>query len=74
MFLITIALEIVNQAEINMSSSLFKLGRYNRVFLEIWAQIPYVSPYVETVSCGEFFLTKILQKSSQGPTKVLFFS
>ncbi len=34
---------------------------------------PYMSPYVETASCGEFFLTKILQKSSQGPTKVLFF-
>ncbi len=38
------ALETVNQAEINMSNkigdSLFKLGRYNRVFLEIWAQIP----------------------------------
>ncbi len=34
---------------------------------------PYMSPYVETVS-WEFFLAKILQKSSQGPTKVLFFS
>ncbi len=33
---------------------------------------PYMSPYVETVSCGEFFLTKIFQKSSQGPTKVHF--
>ncbi len=32
-----------------------------------------MSPYVETVSCGEFFLARILQKSSQGPTKVLFF-
>ncbi len=43
MFLIT-ALETVNQAEINMSSkmgdSLFKLGRYKRVFLEIYPQIP----------------------------------
>ncbi len=34
---------------------------------------PYMSPYVEQVSCGEFFLTEILQKSSQGPTKVHFF-
>ncbi len=38
------ALETVNQAEINMSSkmgeSLFKLGRHNRVFLEICVQIP----------------------------------
>ncbi len=37
-------LETVNQAEININSkmgdSLFKLGRYNRIFLEIWAQIP----------------------------------
>ncbi len=32
----------------------------------------YMSPYVETVSCGEFFLAEILQKSSQGPTKVFF--
>ncbi len=34
---------------------------------------PYMSTYVETVSYGKFFLVKILQKSSQGPTKVLFF-
>ncbi len=34
---------------------------------------PYMSPYIEIVSCGEFFLAKILQKSSQGPTKVHFF-
>ncbi len=34
---------------------------------------PYKSPYVEMVSCGEFLLTKILLKSSQGPTKVLLF-
>ncbi len=34
---------------------------------------PDMSPYVEMVSCGEFFLVKILQKSSQGPTKVHIF-
>ncbi len=38
------ALETVDHAEINMSckmgESLFKLGRYNMVFLEMWAQIP----------------------------------
>ncbi len=34
---------------------------------------PYMSPYVETVTCGELFLAKILQKSSPGPTKVHFF-
>ncbi len=32
-----------------------------------------MSPYVETVSCGEFFLAKILQKSSSLPTKFIFF-
>ncbi len=70
------ALETVNQAEINKSSkmgdSLFKLGRYNRVFLEIWAQIP-MRPCVETVSCGDFFLVKILQKGLHGNTKINFF-
>ncbi len=34
---------------------------------------PYMSTYVETVSCGKFFLAKILQKNTQGHTKVLFF-
>ncbi len=37
-------LETANQAEINigrkMGDSFFKLGRYNRGFLEIWEQIP----------------------------------
>ncbi len=59
-----------------MGDSLFKIGRYHRVFLEIrnLGTNPYMSPYVETVSCvGVFFLAKILQKSSQGPTKVNFF-
>ncbi len=71
------ALETVNQAEINMSSkmgdSLFKLGRYNRVFLETWAQIPIWVPILKEWAVGSFFLAKILQKSSQGPTKVHFF-
>ncbi len=53
--------------------SLFKLGRYNRVFKHKLGTNPYMSPYVETVICGEFSLTKILQKNSQWPTKVHFF-
>ncbi len=70
-------LETVNQAEINMNSkmgeSLYKLGRYNRVFLEIWAQILIWAPMLKQWAVGSFFLAKIRQKSSQGPTKILFF-
>ncbi len=71
------ALETVNQAEINISSKmggpLFKLGRYNRVFLEIWAQIPIWAPMLKQWAIGSFFLVKILQKSLQGPTQIPFF-
>ncbi len=71
------ALETVNQAEIKMSSkmgnSLFKLGRYNRVFQEIWAQIPVWAPMLKQWAVGSSFLTKILQQSSQWHTKVHFF-
>ncbi len=71
------ALETVNQAEINMNSKMGGLPFQSR---EVQQGIPrnlstnpYMSTYVEMVSCGEFFLAKILQKSSQGPTKVHFF-
>ncbi len=56
-----------------MGDSLFKLGRYNGVFLEIWAQIPIWASMLKQWAVGSFLLMKILQKSSQGPTKVLFF-
>ncbi len=66
-------LETANQAEINMIS---KIGEYlfKQGIPRNLGTNPYMSPYVEKGSCGEFFLTKILQKSSQRPTKVLFFS
>ncbi len=52
------ALETVNQAKINMSSKMgglpFKLGRYNRVFLEIWAQIPIWAPTLKQWAIGSF--------------------
>ncbi len=53
-------LQLSNQAEINMSSkmghSLFKLGRYNRVFLEICAQIPIWTPMLKQWAVGSFFI------------------
>ncbi len=53
-------LETINQAEINMSikmgDSLFKLGRYNWEFLEIWAQIPIWAPMLKQWAVGSFFL------------------
>ncbi len=52
------ALETVNQAEINLSSkmgdSLFKLGRYNRVLIEIWAQILIWAPMLKHWAVGIF--------------------
>ncbi len=56
-----------------IGDSLFKQGRCNRVFLEIWTQIPIWAPMLKLWAVGRFFLAKILQKSSQGPTKVHFF-
>ncbi len=56
-----------------MRDSLFKQERYNKGVPRNLGTNSYMSPYVETVSCWEFFLAKILQKSSQGSTKVNFF-
>ncbi len=68
------ALETVNQAEINISSkmveSIFKLGRYNRTFLEMWVQIPIWAPMLKQWAVGSFFLRKYSRKSSQ---KFIFF-
>ncbi len=67
------ALETVTQAEINMSSnmgdSLFKLGRYNRVFLEIWAQIPMWAPMFKRWAVGSFFSWKYSRRAHRAPQK-----
>ncbi len=60
------ALETVNQAEINMSS---KTRELQKGIPSHFGTNPYMSPYVETVSCGEYFR----EKNSQGPTNVHFF-
>ncbi len=78
MFLITIECSWNCQSsEINMSSKMggipFQTREVQQGIPRNLGTNPYISTYVETVSCGKFFLTKILQKSSQGPTKVLFF-
>ncbi len=71
------ALGTVNQAEINMSSkmgdSLFKLGRYNRVFLEIWAQIPIKAPMLKQWAVWSFFLWKYSRRAHRDPQKFIFF-
>ncbi len=70
------ALETVNQADFNMSSKMglpFQTREVQQRIPRNLGTNPYMNPYVETVSCGEFFLAKILQKSSKGPTKVHFF-
>ncbi len=71
------ALETVNQAEINMSSnmgdSFFKLGRYNRVFLEIWAQIPIWAPMLKRWDVGSFFSHKYSRRAHRDPQKFFFF-
>ncbi len=70
-------LETVNQAEINMSSkmgdSLFKLGRYNRVLLEIWAQIPIWAPMMKQWAVWNFFLPKYSRRAHRDPQKFFFF-
>ncbi len=71
------AIETVNQTEINMSSkmvnSLFKLGRYNRVFLEIWAQIPISAPMLKRWAVVSFFLWKCSRRAHRDPQKFFFF-
>ncbi len=63
-------------SEINMSSkmgdSLFKLGRYNRVFLEIWSQIHIWAPMLKQWAVG-FFSRENTTEEFKGSTKVIFF-
>ncbi len=58
-----------------MGDSLFKLRRYNRVFLEIWAQIPIWTPMlIEQWAVGSFFLWKYSRRAYRDPQKVIVFS
>ncbi len=77
MFLITIewswnCQSIWNQYEQQNGGIPFQTKEVQQGIPRHLATNPYMSLYVETVSCGELFLANILQKSSQGPTKVQF--
>ncbi len=70
-------LETVIQAEINMSSkmgdSLFKLGRYNRVFLVIWAQIPIWAPMLKQWAVESFSSWQYSRRAHRDPQKFILF-
>ncbi len=71
------ALGTVNQAEINMNSkirdSLFKLGRYNRVFLELWAHISIWAPMLKWWAVGSLFSQQYSRRAHKDPQKFYFF-
>ncbi len=46
-----------------MGESLFKLGRYNRVFLEIWAQILIWASMLKQWAVGSFFSLKYSRRA-----------
>ncbi len=56
-----------------MGESLFKLGRYNRVFLEIWAQIPIRAPILKQWAVGSFFSRKYSRRAHRDPQTFSFF-
>ncbi len=56
-----------------MGGSLFKLGKYNRVFLEIWAQIPIWTPMLTRCTVGSFFSCKYSRRAHRDPQQFFFF-
>ncbi len=56
-----------------MGESIFKLGRYYRVFLEIWAQIPIWAPMLKQWAVGSFFSRKYSRRADRDPQKFSFF-
>ncbi len=79
MFLITIECSwncqsSANQDEQQNGGIPFQTGEVQQGIPRNLGSNPYMSPYVETVSCRELFPAKILNKSSQGLTKVIFFT
>ncbi len=55
-----------------LRDSLFKLGRYNRVFLEICAQIPMWAPMLKRWAVGSFFSRKYSRRAHRDPQKFIF--
>ncbi len=56
-----------------MGDSLFKLGSYNRVFLEIWAEIPIWASMLKQWAVGSFFSWKYSRRAHRDPQKFIFF-
>ncbi len=56
-----------------MGDSLFKLRRYSRVFLDIWAQIPISAPMLNQWAMGSFFSRKYSRRAHRDPQKFIFF-
>ncbi len=48
-------------------------GGYNRVFLEIWAQIPIWAPMLKQWVVGSFFSRKYSRRAQRDPQKSIFF-
>ncbi len=55
-----------------MGDSLFKLRRYNRVFLAIWTQIPFWAPMLKQWAVGNYFLRKYSRRAHRDPQKFFF--
>ncbi len=56
-----------------MGVSFFKLGRYKRVFLEMWAQIHIWVTMLKQWAVGSFFLRKYSRRAHKDPQKFFFF-
>ncbi len=70
-------LKLSLKAEINMSSkmgdSLFQLKSYNRMFLEIWAQIPIWAAMLKQWAVGSFFSQTYSRRAHRDPQKFILF-
>ncbi len=54
-----------------MGDSLFNKGKYNRVFLEMWAQIPIRTPMLKQWAVGSFFSWKYSRRAHRDPQKFI---
>ncbi len=70
------ALETVNQAEINNEQQnggiIFQTREVQQGIPRNLGTNPYMSPYVEMVSCGEFFSQKYFRRAHRNPQKFIF--
>ncbi len=62
-----------NQNEQQNGGLIFKLGRYNRVFLKIWAQIPIWTPILKQWAVQSFFLWKYSEELTATHKSSFFF-